>query len=293
MHRRAAVESDLPAIVEIYNAAIPGRMATADTEPVSVESRHVWFREHAPGSRPLWVMESAGAIVGWLSFQSFYGRPAYHATAEISVYVSPAQQRHGTGRQLLQEAIRRGPALGLTTLVGYIFAHNIPSLTLFEGCDFRRWGHLPRIAELDGVERDLVIVGRRLEVQKGREPAPIIRGVHHAQITVARGAEAQAREFYCTLLGLSEVQKPAALQDRGGFWLQVGDRQVHVGIEDGVDRQASKAHVAYAVSDLAGWRARLQAHGIVIQDGIPIPGLARFEFRDPFGNRIEFIEPPA
>jgi L-amino acid N-acyltransferase YncA/catechol 2,3-dioxygenase-like lactoylglutathione lyase family enzyme len=291
MHRRDAVESDLPAIVEIYNAAIPGRMATADTEPVSVDSRHAWFREHAPESRPLWVMESAGAIVGWLSFQSFYGRPAYHATAEISVYVSPAQQRQGTGRQLLQEAIRRGPALGLSTLLGYIFAHNAPSLRLFEGCGFQRWGHLPRVAELDGVERDLVFVGRRLDAQAG--PAPVIRGVHHVQITVPRGAEAAAREFYCGLLGLPELQKPAGFRARGGFWLQVGDRQVHIGTEDGVDRAASKAHVAYAVAGLSGWRERLRAHGIAVQEGIPIPGYARVEFRDPFGNRIELIEPVA
>jgi L-amino acid N-acyltransferase YncA len=162
MSIRDAIEADLPVIVAIYNAAIPGRMATADTEPVTVESRWPWFREHAPGSRPLWVMEREGAIAGWLSFQSFYGRPAYHATAEVSVYVSPACQRAGVGRQLLQEAIRHAPELGLTALVGYIFAHNTPSLRLFEGCGFQRWGHLPRIAELDGVERDLVIVGLRI-----------------------------------------------------------------------------------------------------------------------------------
>jgi L-amino acid N-acyltransferase YncA len=164
MHRRDAVESDLPAIVGIYNAAIPGRMATADTEPVSLESRRAWFREHTPASRPLWVMESEGAIVGWLSFQSFYGRPAYHATAEISIYVSPAHHGRGIGKQLLRAAMDRSPRLGLTALVGYIFGHNEPSLRLFEGCGFQRWGYLPRIAELDGVERDLVVVGRRIEV---------------------------------------------------------------------------------------------------------------------------------
>lgn len=159
---RDARDVDLPAIVAIYNAAIPGRLATADTEPVSVDSRRQWFREHTPESRPLWVMEVDGAIIGWLSLTSFYGRPAYHATAEVSIYVSPAHRRTGVARTLLERAIHRGSALGLHTLVGYIFAHNAPSLQLFEGCGFQRWGHLPRIAELDGVERDLVIVGRRL-----------------------------------------------------------------------------------------------------------------------------------
>lgn len=169
---RDAVEADLPAIVEIYNAAIPGRMATGDLEPVSVESRRAWFRGHAPGSRPIWVLESEGAIAGWLSFQSFYGRPAYRATAEISIYVSPAHRRRGIGRALLAEAIRRGPALGLKTLLGFIFAHNEPSLRLFEGVGFRRWGQLPRVADLDGTERDLIIVGLRLgEENPGWAPA--------------------------------------------------------------------------------------------------------------------------
>jgi catechol 2,3-dioxygenase-like lactoylglutathione lyase family enzyme len=118
----------------------------------------------------------------------------------------------------------------------------------------------------------------------------MIIGVDHVQITVPAAAVAEARAFYCGLLGLREVEKPAALRGRGGFWLQVGDRQVHVGTEDGVERRAAKAHVAYAVCGLAAWRARLAAAGVEVRDGIPIPGYERFEFRDPFGNRVEFIE---
>jgi phosphinothricin acetyltransferase len=159
---RDARDTDLPRLVAIYNEAIPGRRATADTEPVSVESRLPWFREHTPARRPLWVAEREGAIVGWLSFQDFYGRPAYGATAELSVYVSGAAQRGGVGRHLLAHALERAPALGLTTLVGFIFAHNTPSVTLFERHGFARWGHLPRVARLDGIERDLLILGRRL-----------------------------------------------------------------------------------------------------------------------------------
>jgi catechol 2,3-dioxygenase-like lactoylglutathione lyase family enzyme len=117
----------------------------------------------------------------------------------------------------------------------------------------------------------------------------MIIGIDHVQITVPASAVAEARAFYCGVLGLCEVEKPAALQERGGFWLQVGDRQVHVGIEEGVVRQATKAHVAYAVADVAGWRARLATVGVEILDGIPIPGRGRFEFRDPFGNRVELI----
>jgi len=159
---RDARGADLPRLVAIYNEAIPGRRSTADTEPVSVESRLPWFHEHTPARRPLWVAERDGAIVGWLSFQDFYGRPAYGATAELSVYVSSAAQRGGVGRHLLARALERAPALGLATLVGFIFAHNTASVTLFERHGFARWGHLPRVARLDGVERDLLILGRRV-----------------------------------------------------------------------------------------------------------------------------------
>ena len=162
MNIRDATESDLPAIVAIYNASIPSRIATADSELVSVESRRPWFHEHRPNTRPLWVAMEDDEIVGWLSFQSFYGRPAYHATAELSVYVGPNSQRQGIGTTLLAKAIEQAPHLGLKTLLGFIFAHNHPSLRLFEKFHFERWGILPRVAELDGIERDLIIVGRRL-----------------------------------------------------------------------------------------------------------------------------------
>lgn len=115
--------------------------------------------------------------------------------------------------------------------------------------------------------------------------------LHHAQITIPEGAEDEGRRFYCGLLGLPEIAKPASLAGRGGFWLQVGDTQVHVGTEVGVDRLATKAHLAYEVADVAAWRARLEAAGIAPLDAVEIPGYARFECRDPFGNRIEFIQP--
>ena len=116
--------------------------------------------------------------------------------------------------------------------------------------------------------------------------------VHHVQITIPRGAEDAARAFYVGVLGLREVDKPASLRARGGLWLATPDGavQVHVGVEDGVDRAASKAHVAYAVRDLAAWRTRLESHGAVLLDGEPIPGMERFELRDPFGNRLELLE---
>jgi phosphinothricin acetyltransferase len=159
---RDAVGGDLAAIVAIYNSTIAGRQATADLEPVSVESRQAWFSAHSPDRRPLWVLEGSGAIQGWLSFENFYGRPAYSATAEVSVYVGEAFRGQGAARFLLATAVARAPGLGLMTLLGFVFAHNAPSLRLFEGLGFERWGHLPRVAVLDGIDADLVILGRRV-----------------------------------------------------------------------------------------------------------------------------------
>jgi L-amino acid N-acyltransferase YncA len=159
---RHATEADLPTVVAIYNASIPGRLATADTEPVSVESRREWFAAFDPGSRPLWVAEAEGRVEGWLGLRAFYGRPAYHRTVEVAVYVEPRSRRQGLAGALLAHAMATAPALGIATLLAFVFGHNVASLSLFRRAGFADWGALPRVAELDGVERDLVILGKRL-----------------------------------------------------------------------------------------------------------------------------------
>lgn len=161
VRRRLARRSDLPAIVGIYNSTIPSRMVTADTEPVAVESRVPWFEAHSSPARPLWIAELDGKVAGWLSISTFYGRPAYDKTVEVSVYVDEECRGRGVGAYLLSEAIAHAPEIGVATLLGFIFAHNLPSLRLFERFGFAQWGRLPRVAELDGVARDVVIVGRR------------------------------------------------------------------------------------------------------------------------------------
>ncbi|MBU9720123.1 MULTISPECIES: VOC family protein [Bacillaceae] len=118
----------------------------------------------------------------------------------------------------------------------------------------------------------------------------MIIGLHHAQITIPKGTEAEGKDFYCNVLGLPEIEKPDSLKGRGGFWLQVGDISVHVGTEAGFDRLQTKAHLAYQVEDVSYWRNKLEENGIEIIDSVPIPNFERFEFRDPFGNRVEIIK---
>ncbi len=112
--------------------------------------------------------------------------------------------------------------------------------------------------------------------------------MHHAQIMIPRGAEDEARRFYCEILGLPEIEKPAVLKARGGLWVAVGDGQLHLGADDVVPK--TRAHVAYQVTDLPAWRAKLLAAGVALTDGEQTAEFARFELRDPFGNRIELLE---
>lgn len=163
MKYRDATQKDLVRIVDIYNSTISSRMVTADTEPLTVESRQKWFEEHSPSKRPLWVIENTTKeIIGWVSFQSFYGRPAYNATVEISIYLDPDQRGRGLGKEVLQHCIDHAPRFGIKTLLGFIFSHNEPSLKLFRHFGFEDWATLPNIAELDGQERGLKILGKRV-----------------------------------------------------------------------------------------------------------------------------------
>ena len=159
---RDAAEADLPAIVEIHNAAIASGSSTAQLDPVTVEGQREWFRAHSPALYPIWVADLDSAIGGWLSFREFLPRCAYRGAVELSVYVSEQFRRRGLGRRLLQEAIGRAPQLEIHSLVGLIFGHNEPSVVLFRAAGFERWGLLPGIARVDQIPRDLTIFGRHV-----------------------------------------------------------------------------------------------------------------------------------
>src|SRR3569623_164000 len=152
----------LPELVRIYNDAVPGREATADTTPVTVESRRAWLTDR-DARHPVWVYEQDGMVLGWLSLSKFYGRPAYGATVEVGIYVANSALGRGVAKTLLQTALERAPGLGLTTFLGFVFAHNRRSVALCERFGFERWGHLPRVAVLAGIARDLLLLGTRLD----------------------------------------------------------------------------------------------------------------------------------
>lgn len=113
--------------------------------------------------------------------------------------------------------------------------------------------------------------------------------IDHIQIAAPEGCEAAAREFYGSLLGLTEIEKPAILRARGGCWFTCGSQQFHVGVERDF-RPARKAHLAFAVTDLEELRRTLLERGISVVDDHNLPGNRRFYAQDPWGNRLEFVE---
>lgn len=117
----------------------------------------------------------------------------------------------------------------------------------------------------------------------------MIARIDHIQIAAPKGCEEAAREFYGALLGLAEIEKPAALRGRGGCWFQCGEQQLHIGVEADF-RPAKKAHPAFAVADLEGLRETLNAHAVKTIDDDSLPGTRRFFAEDPWGNRLEFLE---
>jgi catechol 2,3-dioxygenase-like lactoylglutathione lyase family enzyme len=117
----------------------------------------------------------------------------------------------------------------------------------------------------------------------------LIVRIDHIQIAAPKGCESAAREFYGSILGLAEIEKPAALGGRGGCWFRCGDQQLHIGVESAF-QPAKKAHPAFAVANLDKLRESLITHAVKITDDDSLPGTRRFFAHDPWGNRIEFVE---
>jgi L-amino acid N-acyltransferase YncA len=163
MTYRNATLDDLPAIVEIYNSTIASRMVTADTVPLKTEDKLSWFNAHHPDSRPIWIVQDEqNQIIGWVSFQDFYGRPAYKGTAEISMYLDEKFRGKGFGKKILAYAISKCPALGIDTLLGFIFKHNTISLRLVSELGFEEWADLKDIALIENQRYSLIIMGKKI-----------------------------------------------------------------------------------------------------------------------------------
>ena len=117
-----------------------------------------------------------------------------------------------------------------------------------------------------------------------------IRDLDHVQVAIPAGEEQRARDFYGGVLGLTELPKPANLAKRGGVWFAVGSRQLHLGV-DADFRPARKAHPAFLVRDLGLLLERCREADVPVVEDEPLDGYARVYLSDPFGNRLELLQP--
>jgi catechol 2,3-dioxygenase-like lactoylglutathione lyase family enzyme len=117
-----------------------------------------------------------------------------------------------------------------------------------------------------------------------------VRRLDHVQLAMPPGGEDRAREFYHGVLGIPEIPKPADMAKRGGCWFERGELKVHLGVEQEF-RPARKAHPGFLVSDLSALVARIRAAGCLLTDDQSLPDYYRVFVEDPFGNRIELMEP--
>lgn len=160
---RIAENHDLPIIVEIYNQAIPSNSSTARMDPVTVDERRVWFQEHDPHCRPIFVAELDGRVIGWCSLSEYRpGRPALRFTAELSYYVDARYRRRGIGSELVSHALKIGPSLGIRNLVAVLIDRNDASRRLLEKLGFQQWGYLPQVLDFYGTECGEYYYGKRL-----------------------------------------------------------------------------------------------------------------------------------
>lgn len=119
-----------------------------------------------------------------------------------------------------------------------------------------------------------------------------IVGLHHLQIAMPAGEEAVAEDFYSGVLGFERVPKPPHLEVRGGCWFRAEGVEFHLGVDKDF-RAAKKAHPAFVVDDLAAVQGRLEEAGYEIVLDTQIFGYERFYVSDPFGNRLEIMQPVA
>lgn len=159
---RLAKMKDLTEIVAIYNSTIASRQVTADLHPITENQRTQWLLTHLQDvQRPLYVIEQQGKVIAWGCFSDYYPRAAYRITAEISIYIAPNKRRQGWGQILLDYMYQQAPILGIHNIVAIIFAHNKPSIRLFQQNGYVQWGWLPQVCDLDGQLADVAILGKK------------------------------------------------------------------------------------------------------------------------------------
>jgi L-amino acid N-acyltransferase YncA len=154
--------SHLHRIIEIYNQAINEGFATADAKPYTKKDKTPWFNSH-DSLHPTYVYTMENEVVGWLSVSPYrQGRLALSKAREVSYYVDSNYRRRNIASQLLQHAINEAKSIGAESYIAILLDKNMASINILEKFNFQKWGHLPDIADFDGVKCGHLYYGKYL-----------------------------------------------------------------------------------------------------------------------------------
>jgi len=166
MEIRAAIESDLPGIFDIYDRQVLRGTSTFETEPKTIQERMAWFAAHPEQRYPLIVAVEDGRVVGWAGVSQWSPRPGYRRSAENSVYTHPDYFGRGIGRALMDELIKRCEQVGIWVLIARITDDNQASIRLHEALGFQTVGTLRRIGEKFGRLLDVKVMDLHLDLRE-------------------------------------------------------------------------------------------------------------------------------
>jgi L-amino acid N-acyltransferase YncA len=160
---RFASISDLATIVAIYNQAIQSKSVTGDMEAFTVEERVDWFNKFNADTFPIYVIEVEEMVIGYATLSPYrFGRKALNKTAEISYYINYSWHGKGMGSALVSHVLSDCKRLGKETLLAILLDINTGSTGLLRKFKFEQWGHLPNVADFNGVKSGHFIYGLQL-----------------------------------------------------------------------------------------------------------------------------------
>lgn len=309
---RAAVAGS-GVLEEVLDAKVPGSWPPPDLadalEFIAAQMEAEEEARRAGGVAPglsgwgFWyvLVEQPGAVgresrelVGGAGFK---GPPRADGTVEVGYGIVEDRQRRGYASEAVAGMVRwafEHPEV--TRVTAHTFERHEGSVGVLRKNGFVVAGAgTERVDENDRRGRGelLLFELRRADWERSAlapPRGPRVVALHHVRIAVPRGGEERAREFYCGVLGLREVEGLGSAGDGAGLWVAAGDRLVHIGVDDGAGNAGGRAHVALAVTELAAWRRRLAEAGVEVRELGRAAGRERVAVVDPFGNVVELVE---
>jgi L-amino acid N-acyltransferase YncA len=155
---RPAHEADLPALTDIYNAAVTGTDFTGHLAPQTLEQRGPWWLAHQDSRFPILIAEAGGEILGFASLSQWYDTPVYAHTVESSLYLAPSAQGRGLGTTLMRALLDEARRLGHHVVLSRIWSGNVSSIAMCRKCGYEMVGTQREVGLRHGVWEDCVIM---------------------------------------------------------------------------------------------------------------------------------------